>query len=58
MAIAVPIEVPVAVAIFIMLPYFIPTIATIIYTNRKTRKSNYNDNDDNSKAIIGNNDND
>jgi hypothetical protein len=28
------------VAILITLPYFIATIATIIYTNRKTRKGN------------------
>jgi hypothetical protein len=57
MAIAVPTEVPVAVAIFIMLPYFVATIATIIYTNHKTRKSNYNDNDNNSKdTIVDNND--
>ncbi|MGB7639352.1 MAG: hypothetical protein WBL88_17450 [Nitrososphaeraceae archaeon] len=58
MAIAVPTEVPVAVAIFIMLPYFVATIATIIYTNRKTRKSNYNDNDNNSKDIIVDNNDD
>ena len=30
-------------AILITLPYFIATIATIIYTNRKTRKGNYDD---------------
>jgi hypothetical protein len=58
MAIAVPTEVPVAVAIFIMLPYFVATIATIIYTNRKTRKSNYNENDNYSKDTIVDNNND
>ena len=58
MAIAVPTEFPVAVAIFIMLSYFVATIATIIYTNRKTRKSNYNDNDNNSNDIIVDNNND
>jgi hypothetical protein len=40
MAIAVPTEIPMEVAILILLPYFIAIIATIIYTNRKTRKSN------------------
>jgi hypothetical protein len=58
MAIAVPTEVPVAVAIFIMLPYFVATIATIIYTNCKTRKSNYNENDNYSKDTIVDNNND
>ena len=42
MAIPVLTEVPVGVAILIMLPYFVAVIATIIYTHNKTTKSNHN----------------
>jgi hypothetical protein len=54
MAIPVPTEIPVTVAILIMFPNFAVTFAVIIYTHNKTRKSNHNNDNDNDN----NNDND
>jgi hypothetical protein len=38
---------PIEAIILIILPFFIATIATIIYTNKKMRISNYDDDDSN-----------
>lgn len=46
MAIPVPTEIPIVVAILIMFPYFAVTFAIIIYTHNKTRKSNHNNDND------------
>jgi hypothetical protein len=45
----------VEVTILIMLPYFIAVIATIVYTNKETRKSEVGSEDSNKKKIAGNN---
>ena len=50
------ITVSIEALIVITLPYFIAVAATIIYTNKETRKSNYDDN--NSKGIVSYNNND
>jgi hypothetical protein len=57
MVVVVPTEVTPVVAILIMLPYFVATIWTIVYTHNKTKKmkSNNSESDDSgSKDIIDN----
>jgi hypothetical protein len=49
---------PIEALIVITLPYFIAVAATIIYTNKETRKSKSNYNVNNSKGIISYNNND
>ncbi len=57
MVVVVPTEVIPVVAILIMLPYFVATIWTIVYTHNKTKKmkDNNSESDGNgSKDIIDN----
>ena len=57
MVIVIPTEVTPVVAILIMLPYFVATIWTIVYTHNKTKKmkSNNSESDGNGDKDVTDN---
>ncbi|HEY1248310.1 MAG TPA: hypothetical protein VGE97_04930 [Nitrososphaera sp.] len=55
MDIGLPPEAPLGAAVLIFIPYFVATIAAILYTNKQIEKGSYDSENSNKDVIRSNN---